>query len=135
LSYLNEIASKDPYLAEELKKINVYTIEASNAFHVIYSFFMNSHYTPYDFNDPLDLNLMYTLAMNSTKAPRMTDWEMLVKNLDPMEKRELLARLTAYVRGVSNAVIINVLKAKHYVIVAVSDKDAPNIEKLVKAKK
>jgi hypothetical protein len=125
----------DPSLAEELKKINVYTVEASNAFPVIYNFFVNSHYTPYDYDDPLDLNLVYTLAMNSVKAPRMADWERLVKNLDAVEKRDLLARLTAYTRGVGNAVIINVVKAKHYVIVAVSDKDVENLGKLVKAKK
>jgi len=135
LSYLDQIASMDPSLAEELKKINVYTVEASNAFPVIYNFFMNSHYTPYDYDDPLDLNLVYTLAMNSTKAPRMADWERLVKNLDALEKRDLLARLTAYTRGVANAVIINVVKAKHYVVVAVSDKDAEKLKDLVKAKK
>ena len=135
MSYLDQIASMDPSLAEELKKINVYTVEASNAFPVIYNFFMNSHYTPYDYDDPLDLNLVYTLAMNSTKAPRMADWERLVKNLDALEKRDLLARLTAYTRGVANAVIINVVKAKHYVIVAVSDKDAEKLKDLVKAKK
>jgi len=135
LSYLNEIASIDQSLAQELEKINVYTIEASNAFPVIYNFFMNSHYTPYDYDDLLDLNLVYTLAMNSAKAPRMADWERLVKNLDVLEKRDLLARLTAYSRGVNNAVIINVVKAKHYVIVAVSDKDVENLKKLVKVKK
>ena len=135
MSYLDQIASMDPSLAEELKKINVYTVEASNAFPVIYNFFMNSHYTPYDYDDPLDLNLVYTLAMNSTKAPRMADWERLVKNLDALEKRDLLARLTAYTRGVGNAVIINVVKAKHYVVVAVSDKDAEKLKDLVKAKK
>ena len=135
MSYLNEIASIDQSLAQELEKINVYTIEASNAFPVIYNFFMNSHYTPYDYDDLLDLNLVYTLAMNSAKAPRMADWERLVKNLDVLEKRDLLARLTAYSRGVNNAVIINVVKAKHYVIVAVSDKDVENLKKLVKVKK
>ncbi len=135
MSYLDKIASIDPNLAEELKKINVYTIEASDVFSVIYNFFANSHYTPFDYDDPLELNLTYSLAMNSIKAPRMGDWESFVKKLDVLEKRDLLSRLTAYTRGVFNAVIINVTKMKYYVIVAVSNKDVENLEKLVKAKK
>jgi hypothetical protein len=135
LSYLDKIASIDPSLAGELKKINVYTIEASNVFNIVYSFFINSSYTPFDYSDPLSLNLVYTLAMNSVSAPRLYYWEKLVESLSDNEKRDLLARLKAYTHSAGNAVIIDSENRGFYVVVAVNEKDVQNLEKLVKAKK